>query len=307
MVKTRERLLAALSHAGAFMPGMGIVIQALVWSLQRKKSKYVSGQSAQAIAYHIGFVAIYTLAVLILSIVTFLVVLLQINQLKNSSHVERLLAVPGGLFVGSIILLSALFGLFALVGVITCLLGKEFQYPFLGKWMQNYLAQKISDPEKDPSQPVSQMERWVAACSHLSIFITPWGIALPFILWLTAEKSELEFRNETRQASILQCIQAVFFGILFVLPFLLFLVIHLLYPSLLQYNPSDSGSMIFQMGLSLVMLLILLVAMLVLALFQTFGIVAAVQILRGSPYDYPIIGRWLGNRANPKIVPVTPG
>jgi uncharacterized Tic20 family protein len=307
MVKTNERLLAALSHAGAFFPGLGIVIQALVWSLQHKKSKYVSYQSAQAGAWHIGFIVVNLLVILVVAIISQLVLLFGVTLLKDSPSAELFVIIPIVLVLGLVVLPSVLYTLIALVGVIAGLLGKEFRYPLLGDWLQKYLDREAFLKEGEEVSAMSQMERWMAVCSHLSIFISIWGIALPLILWLTADKYKMEFCEETKQAAVFQGIQAILIGFFQVLSWILGLFFLWMVPSLTQNNFSDSGPLILFIGAFLVLLFIALLFLIFLAIFQTIGIVAAVKTMQGKKYDYPVISRWLDKLTESPNNSVTPG
>jgi uncharacterized Tic20 family protein len=308
MVTTKERLLAALSHAGAFIPGFGIIIPALVWSLRRKKSKYISDQSAQAVAYQIGFNVIYFLVMLVLCILLLLAVLVGFNLMKNSTRPEMFVFLFDGILIGSIVLLCGVYAIIALVGVITCLLGKEFSYPILGKWMHKYLAQPVPDEKVNPATRMESIDRWMAGWGHLAIFIPLWGIAMPLIFLLNADKSEIDFRRESKHAAVFQGIQAA--GLLFfqVIIFVLNFIFILFIPAFSQNSSSpDSGMMIAAMGVGLIFLFIILIYLLILAIFQTLGIVAAVKTLQGKKYTYPIIGNWLDKRADQMNSALTPG
>src|SRR5512139_2065695 len=52
-----ERVMAALSHASALLPMMGVIAPIVIWVTQKEKSKYVAFQSLQALAYQLCMIA----------------------------------------------------------------------------------------------------------------------------------------------------------------------------------------------------------------------------------------------------------
>ncbi len=51
-----ERIMAALSHASAIIPMMGVIAPIVIWATQKDKSSYVVFQALQAIVYQLCMV-----------------------------------------------------------------------------------------------------------------------------------------------------------------------------------------------------------------------------------------------------------
>ena len=49
-----ERIMAALSHATALLPFMGVIAPIVIWVTQKDKSQYVAFQALQAMAYQLN-------------------------------------------------------------------------------------------------------------------------------------------------------------------------------------------------------------------------------------------------------------
>jgi uncharacterized Tic20 family protein len=137
-----ERVLAALAHASALLPFMGIVGPIVIWVIQREKSAYVAFQALQALALQIvglllGFAAggCYMLAFFGVFLATPLVTG---DQPGGTA--------PGGAFalafciLGLSFLVQALLVLYALVGAVMTLQGRPFRYIVVGDWLERFMA-----------------------------------------------------------------------------------------------------------------------------------------------------------------------
>jgi uncharacterized Tic20 family protein len=51
-----ERIMAALAHASALLPMMGVIAPIIIWVTQKEKSQYVAFQSLQALAYQLSMI-----------------------------------------------------------------------------------------------------------------------------------------------------------------------------------------------------------------------------------------------------------
>lgn len=138
-ISTEEKILAALSHASLILSGFGLVIPALLWGLQRKKSEYVKTQSVQALAYQLFFVIVNFLMTLLMMIAMFAFMFIVISMSKSNPPADWLMPV---VIIVPILLIFGFFGIYILIGFIgavSCLFGKDFRYPLLGSWIENYL------------------------------------------------------------------------------------------------------------------------------------------------------------------------
>lgn len=129
---TDERILAAVSHASAFLPVLGIMVPLGIWIYQREKSPWVRFQSLQAVVYQ-------TLQFLVILLASCLVLPLLIGVLfvaaKNPDTAFPLIffAQFSPYIVWGLIILVAL-----LAGVL-CAFGIDFRYPILGRRLEKYL------------------------------------------------------------------------------------------------------------------------------------------------------------------------
>jgi uncharacterized Tic20 family protein len=60
--KQDERILAALAHGAILLPIYGIIIPTIIWITQKEKTRYVSFQSLQALAFHLTLLFLYMIA-----------------------------------------------------------------------------------------------------------------------------------------------------------------------------------------------------------------------------------------------------
>ncbi len=140
-VTSDERLSAALAHASVFLFGWGIFIPLVVWLVHRQKSNFVSFHALQALIFQL-LQTLYWLVVMII----FVVVIFAANFLGTAIAINS----PSDLnpafmffsqFCGFGFLIAAM-GLYILVGLIASgmtLARRDFRYPLVGRWLENYL------------------------------------------------------------------------------------------------------------------------------------------------------------------------
>jgi uncharacterized Tic20 family protein len=139
-----DRLLAGLSHF------MGLIVALIVWATQKDKSPYIRFQAIQAMAFEL-VVMIVIFVVVGCSMVGFfgLVALTTggVFLAENSQNLppdsipffSLMFGVP--FFIPCLFLLvfTPLFVL-RLIAAISTFQGKNFHYPLLGNWVENFLA-----------------------------------------------------------------------------------------------------------------------------------------------------------------------
>lgn len=287
---TSDRVLAAAAHAGVFFPGGGVAVPAIIWGLQHNKSKYAGEQSLQAMAYQ----TFYTVAYVLITLVVLIIAVILVGILLPSARARGLDQMGTWQFAIIPILLLALMGIFTLVGlvgVIATLMGRDFRYPLVGKWVFDYLTR---DASTDAAWTHS--ERLMSGLCHLAVMAPFWGLFAPLMIYLVDEKSRLEFRRDLLQSSVFQAIQAVFSFLMTGVAMVLNFVLGLVALQFIRANPADSGAMLLGAFALLLFLFFILIVLLVVAIFQMLGIVAAYKIWRGQPYRYPVVGGWLDRR-----------
>lgn len=143
-----QRILAAAGHFGILLMYFGVCIPTLVWSLQHKKSHFISFQALQAVTYQILLVPFYFITYFVG--ITGMILFGAIGGFISSQS-------GGGemfMFIGMVIFLLFFFGGLALyiflgiIGGITCLFGVNFKYPLLGHLLEGYL-QKNTVPTEE--------------------------------------------------------------------------------------------------------------------------------------------------------------
>ena len=127
-----DKIIGAIAHAAALMPMWGIVAPALIWLTQREKSEYIRQQAAQALAWQ-------ALQIVLLFAVYLPGVLLVFSlEMSTTPLVDIVLQICGF----SIIILFG-FGplIMGIYAAVRNLQGRNFNYPFIGQRIRNYLSQ----------------------------------------------------------------------------------------------------------------------------------------------------------------------
>ncbi len=173
---TEERVWAVLSHLSALAFGMGLLLPVIGWSEQRRKSNYVSFQCLQALGYQSLGYTVWVLFSGIAAIIFVIIMLPTINAARELNTVEIWVSVY-------VLLIFGLFGgyfLLPIIATVSCALGKDFRYPFMGNRLERYLGY---DPIKLLIEQAWLIEdhedRWVAAMGHFSVIIATVGNACP--------------------------------------------------------------------------------------------------------------------------------
>ncbi len=288
-----EKLWAALAHASAILPLFGPIIPVIVWFTQRKHSTFARFHALQAMAYQalcfwlwIGLVPV---VVVILYLIMIPLMLLTANRSDSSAFLVSLL--PFSIWV----LMLGLFGAYVLlgfIGAVAVLIGRDFRYPLVGGWLARYVAYTSAI-----EAPISEEKEdfVVAAVSHSTCVLVLWGIFTPLVLWITEKDRSSFLRFQALQAAIYQALGAGSYIILMAGYFVFFFVMigaALASPSFGRSQFGDAMGMLFAIPS-----FCLAGAFLILGpLYQLFGFIASLRVLRGHNYRYPILGGILARR-----------
>lgn len=278
---TSDRLLAALAHAGGLLPGVGIVAPPLVWAARRERSPYVRGQSLQALAYQTCQAVAVVLFVLLWLIAFVITLGPLVRRLLNQQHPNDAVLTPFTVLGVAFAVFWGLLLLPALIGGVTALLGRNFRYPFFGHRLGELITSQAGE------------DRLTAALGHAAVFIGLTGMAVPLTVWVA--------RGQRSASLHLQALQALIFQGFFLLVSILAgmaapLLVLMPLPLLTTINSqSEATTVMAAMLVGLLLLFTFLVGLLVVALFQMLGAVAALRALQGRDYRYPLIGRWVEN------------
>ena len=140
-----ESLMAAISHF------FGLLVALIVWATQKDKSRFVRFQSIQAIAFDICVSVIMLLVVGLLMIIVFGVLALGVGDIAILGSQANPTAEPVRTVVALLTALPLLIPCLIipvvgvifvarLVATIQTFQGKNFQYPWLGKWVDRMVS-----------------------------------------------------------------------------------------------------------------------------------------------------------------------
>ena len=149
-----ERLWAALAHGSVIFMGWGLLASVAVWITQRGKSPYATFQALQALVYQM-FQRIFIILVSLVTQVLAIPLLIgglnwaERTSLMRGIEPEMLAMFPIMLIMLVMVCLIGLYFLIGIVGAISCVTGREFRYPIIGRWMEKYLTAETSIEEVD--------------------------------------------------------------------------------------------------------------------------------------------------------------
>jgi uncharacterized Tic20 family protein len=288
---SEERLIAALAHFSVLAFGLGMVVPAVFWAEQRKKSPYVAFQSLQAYGYQSLGYTLWLLVYLALMIVLGLPLIL-LGPVLGDNPIFMFLWVTAFMLV-----VFGTFGLFLLlpvVGAIACLLGYDFRYPLLGSRLARYIGYHPADPAQETDQ--QREERFVAAMGHFAVIFVLFGLFAPLVLWLTQGKQSAFLGFQSLQTVIYQAVGSLIYGLIYLLGVGLLLPFYVLLIFSQSFEAINALTLVlFFLGLCLLGL-----AALFGPLYHILGQWAGLRLLQGHDYRYPLLGRlvadWLVKR-----------
>jgi uncharacterized Tic20 family protein len=301
-----EKIMAALAHGSVFMAFLGPLIPVGVWAFQRKKSKYVTFHALQAMGYQaLMFWVLIVVVFLLVLLMSCLIVPVSIFMMRDSQN-----AVFGPLLaqIFMILVIFASMGLFFLsgiVGAIFCLLGREFRYPLIGKWLERHLPYSAESPIDE-----AQEDQWVAGICHATTILQFWGAITPLLVWFTQKERSARLRFQAMQAFFYQLIAFIAYmigiGLYMALVFGMFLI--LLAASLLNGTGKVEGPAAFLMVIFFgVVMLFWLVSLILAPLYYLLAAFASLRTIQGRPFHYPLLGRILEKRQQrPQPVELAP-
>lgn len=162
---TREdQLMAALCHASAMIPLMGMIVPLAVWLSQRERSPLLRSQALQALAYQAAGILAYFLLMgcyMLSMLFVFPIPLLAESMPRGpqSSPQMILMLAAMALFFGSMLLIVTAYSLggpvyvvIALVGGGRVLGGHDFRYPLLGNLVTRWAAEPAAAPAPEENQ-----------------------------------------------------------------------------------------------------------------------------------------------------------
>ena len=138
-----DKIMAALGHISVVLPLFGLIAPIVIWATQKEKSKYVSFQALQAIAYQLIMIFAYFIA-MGCYMLSFLSTFLTIPFANGPSGTPPSpffmvgFVIPFLIF-GAIFIGGALFILYGIIGAVLTIQGKDFRYFIIGNRVASFL------------------------------------------------------------------------------------------------------------------------------------------------------------------------
>ena len=177
--------------------------------------------------------------------------------------------------------------LLPIIAAIACGMGKDFQYPIMGKRLANYLEYKT---ENENWLDEDHEDRWVAAAGHFSVIIAFWGLLAPVTAWILQGKRSAWLKFQSAQTIVFHtCVLALgfFAGVIYMIGFVAFIALTGFSGDASMSSANGLIGLIVMFGFMLIALLIALIA----PLFHIMGQWAGYRVLKGDDYRYPLIGK----------------
>ena len=293
---TEDRIWAVIAHLSALAFGMGIVLPVVGWSDQRRKSKYGSFQSLQALGYQSLGYTIWVLfsAVAAIIFVTIMLAALDAGE-RNGGNTKALLEIWMSIYVAFLLGLMGIYILFPILAAISCAFGKEFRYPILGKRLAQYLGYDSTlKPEEQAWLNEDHEFRWVAAMGHFSILVILWGMLAPLTVWTLYGKRSPFLKFQSIQTLVYQAgVTILYVGTVFISLFVMIIFAFMGWMgNVTTYSPMGIVGIIALGGSLLITIIILLCV----PLLHILGQWAGYRVLKGDNYRYPLVGRLVEKR-----------
>jgi uncharacterized Tic20 family protein len=141
-----DKIMAALGHISVLLPLIGLMAPIIIWVTQKEKSKYVSFQALQAIAYQLVMIFAYFIGMgcyMISFFSTFLTIPFagETPAPSASPWVMVGFMIPFLVF-GAIFIGGAIFILYGIVAAVVTLQGKDFRYFIIGNRVASFLEKQ---------------------------------------------------------------------------------------------------------------------------------------------------------------------
>jgi uncharacterized Tic20 family protein len=291
-----EKMMAVLVHGSVFLMFAGPIVPVIIWVSQRKKSKYVSFHALQAMGYQALYFWLW-IFVFILIMILFVCLIpflgLLVESSRDTTIAPFLVQIPVFLTVFGFL---GLFFILGLAGAISCLLGHDFRYPFLGKWLEKYLSYD-ANPESQIDE--AKEDNWVAGICHATAILQLWGVVTPLIVWFSQKERSARLRFQSIQAAVYQIIAFVVYmlGMAVYMAFFIGMFLTLILGgSMGGSNELQGPPALLMMGFFAVMIIFWFVMMIVMPIYYLLAGLASFRVIRGHQFRYPILGYLIEKR-----------
>lgn len=137
-LKPNERIAAALAHGLIIANWMGVIAAALIWLLEKEKSKYVALQALQAVAYQFMGLLVWMAGLFCYMAILFGGIGLA-ALLTPQGEGEGIIAFLSLAPLCPLFLLWGLLIIYGLYGAYASLLGRDFRYLIVGPLVKRYI------------------------------------------------------------------------------------------------------------------------------------------------------------------------
>lgn len=139
-IDQNDRIMAALAHVTIILPWVGVIAPIIIWATQKEKSEFVAFQALQATAYQLIMIFVWILGMGCYMCSIFgMVFFIPVTQEFQGGLAEMLgFFLPFSVF-GLLLLGSIVYVVYALVGAVLVLQGRDFRYLLIGSWLEGYL------------------------------------------------------------------------------------------------------------------------------------------------------------------------
>lgn len=298
-----EKVFAALAHASVIFSFFGPVGPALIWAYQRDKSKYVRFHALQAMGYQALTFWLFFIGVFVVIFGgVFLMTIFGAFLFESTS------ADPGffPFLIQPIIFLSmfGLMGFFFVIGMagaVFCMLGRDFNYPLIGRWLKTKaFAENLTDQQMEEWE-----DHWVSGVCHATAILQLWGIITPLIIWFSQKERSVKLRFQAMQATLYQLIAIVAY-LVGMVAYMAVLVLMFGGMAVLSFMDPSASSSAEPSGIIAIIFLIFFViimivyglAMIATPIYYILAIVASISTIRGNDFKYPLLGGMLAKRLN---------
>jgi uncharacterized Tic20 family protein len=183
-----------------------------------------------------------------------------------------------------------------IAGAVYCLVGRDFRYPILGKWLERYLSY---DPDPETQIVESQEDNWVSGVCHATAVLQLWGVVTPLIVWFSQKERSARLRFQSMQAFVYQLIAfaAYMLGMVVYMVFFFGMFSSLVLGSSLGGGRDLEGVPALMMLLFFaVMMLFWLFFMIAMPIYYLVAGWAGIRAIRGHHFRYPILGKIIERR-----------
>jgi uncharacterized Tic20 family protein len=290
-----EKIMAALAHGSVFLMFLGPIVPVIVWASQRKKSRYVSFHALQAMGYQALIFWVWIVVMILVVIFSALLIPLLGALMRDAQDpvIPFLFQIPIMLGIFGVMGLSFITGM---AGAVYCLIGRDFRYPFLGKWLERYLSY---EPDSETPIDETQEDNWVSGVCHATAVLQLWGVITPLIVWFSQRERSARLRFQSMQAFVYQLIAvaAYILGMAAYMVFFFGLFFTMILGSSMSESRNIQGPPALMMAVFFgVMILFWIFVIIIMPIYYLLAGWAGLRVLRGHHFRYPILGKIIERR-----------